>query len=76
MAVQGDWKAYRSRKPWAKGWEPGFADAVAAAAIDPVDPVTPVPDFTREELLQAVHQGKRGKSTGPDQVPHELLVGG
>ena len=30
-AVQGDWKAYRSLKPRAKGWEPGFVDAVAPA---------------------------------------------
>ena len=36
--------------------------------------MTPVPDFSLDELRDAVRLGKSGKSTGPDQVPHELLV--
>ena len=42
--------------------------------IDPLDPVTPVPDFAVLELRDAVRAGKLSKATGPDQAPHELLV--
>ena len=42
--------------------------------VDPLDPVTPVSDFSMLELRDAVRAGKLSKSTGPDQVPHELLV--
>ena len=40
----------------------------------PFEHTPPSPDFTAEELEWAINQGKGGKSTGGDGVPHELLV--
>ena len=36
--------------------------------------VTRVPDFTMEELHDALKKGKRGVAVGADKVPHEMLA--
>ena len=40
----------------------------------PACEVMPVPDFTCQELQDALHKGKKGVSVGPDRVSHELLL--
>ena len=75
------WEAHFANHMAEQGSEPHDAVHQHFEAIYKGEPIPPFPfetvprspDFTSEELHEAIHKRKGGKSNGGDGVPHELL---